>query len=81
MLGFGKKFTALNIDATICGIACGESHCLAYSSNGALYVWGNGDFGKLGGNKPGLQPQHVDLQGQQVVAIAGGSNHSVILVK
>ena len=42
-------------------IACGSSHSAAIISNGALYTWGLGDYGRLGhgDNTTQLKPKQV----------------------
>ncbi|XP_073941047.1 probable E3 ubiquitin-protein ligase HERC2 [Choristoneura fumiferana] len=65
-------------------VACnsGGKHCLALSSDGDVYSWGEGDDGKLGhGNRvsydrPRLIPS---LSGMEVVQIACGGAHSACL--
>ncbi|XP_048005438.1 probable E3 ubiquitin-protein ligase HERC2 [Leguminivora glycinivorella] len=65
-------------------VACnsGGKHCLALSSEGDVYSWGEGDDGKLGhGNRvsydrPRLIPS---LSGMEVVQIACGGAHSACL--
>lgn len=57
----------------------GGKHCLALSTDGKVYSWGEGDDGKLGhGNKNGCDhPQLIDaLQGKEIVDIACGGAHS-----
>ena len=52
MWGFGVRFN-YDISETFRSIACGATHCLACTTDGHLYTWGNGDFGKLGTGLPG----------------------------
>ena len=42
-------------------IACGSSHSAAVTSNGELYTWGSGEYGRLGhgDNKTQLKPKMV----------------------
>lgn len=42
-------------------IACGSSHSAAISSNGELYTWGLGEYGRLGhgDNMTQLKPKQV----------------------
>ena len=44
-------------------IACGSSHSAAIISNGALYTWGLGEYGRLGhgDNLTQLRPKQVRL--------------------
>jgi hypothetical protein len=61
-------------------IAAGKSHNLAVTSDGAVFSWGDGSFGKLGHG----EPVHLDaptrigaLAGVQVVQVAAGRRHSL----
>ena len=66
-------------------IAAGETHCLALTSEGLVYAWGDGSCGQLGNNTITYSqvPVQVDpsgaLAGKNVVAIAAGSGHSLAL--
>ncbi|GFN81530.1 E3 ubiquitin-protein ligase herc2-like, partial [Plakobranchus ocellatus] len=63
-------------------IACGSSHSAAIISNGDLYTWGLGDYGRLGhgDNTTQLKPKQVlALAGQRVVQVACGSRDAQTL--
>ncbi|KAL4709830.1 hypothetical protein ACJJTC_001284, partial [Scirpophaga incertulas] len=65
-------------------VACnsGGKHCLALSSDGDVYSWGEGEDGKLGhGNRVSYdRPKLIStLSGMEVVAIACGGAHSACL--
>ncbi|XP_022131000.2 probable E3 ubiquitin-protein ligase HERC2 [Pieris rapae] len=65
-------------------VACnsGGKHCLALSSDGDVYSWGEGEDGKLGhGNRVSYdRPKLITaLSGLEVVAIACGGAHSACL--
>ncbi|KAL0895990.1 hypothetical protein ABMA27_011981 [Loxostege sticticalis] len=65
-------------------VACnsGGKHCLALSSDGDVYSWGEGEDGKLGhGNRVSYdRPKLITaLAGLEVVAIACGGAHSACL--
>ncbi|KAH9523228.1 E3 ubiquitin-protein ligase herc2 [Bulinus truncatus] len=63
-------------------IACGSSHSAAIISNGDLYSWGLGDYGRLGhgDNTTQLKPKQVmALAGQRVVQVACGSRDAQTL--
>ncbi|VVD02572.1 unnamed protein product [Leptidea sinapis] len=65
-------------------VACnsGGKHCLALSSDGDVYSWGEGEDGKLGhGNRVSYdRPKLITaLSGLMVVAIACGGAHSACL--
>ncbi|XP_050428032.1 E3 ubiquitin-protein ligase HERC2 [Adelges cooleyi] len=60
----------------------GGRHCLALSSNGEVYAWGDGDDGKLGlGNRvTHVKPQLVQaLNDKYIVDIACGGFHSAAI--
>lgn len=64
-------------------VTCGSYHTAAVTTDGALYTWGGGMYGKLGhGNEAGCStPKRVDgLAGLIVAQIACGSRHTVALV-
>ena len=69
------------------GIATGPYHCVAVSSEGALYSWGGGAgaAAALGHGEVDFicaEPTRVEaLRGRQVVAVAAGSQHSLCLVR
>ncbi|CAH1776574.1 unnamed protein product, partial [Owenia fusiformis] len=57
-------------------ISCGSSHSAAIISNGELYTWGLGEYGRLGhgDNTTQLRPKLVkDLVGKRVIQVACGS--------
>ncbi|XP_059157195.1 E3 ubiquitin-protein ligase HERC2-like isoform X2 [Physella acuta] len=63
-------------------IACGSSHSAAIISNGDLYTWGLGDYGRLGhgDNTTQLKPKQVmALAGQRVIQVACGSRDAQTL--
>lgn len=63
-------------------VTCGSYHTAAVSSNGDLYTWGGGMYGKLGhGNESGHStPRRVEaLVGLVVVDIACGSRHTAVV--
>ena len=67
-----------------CGGGSEEHHSAAVTSSGAIYTWGSGGSGQLGhGDLENLvMPQVVSsplLQGQQVVQVACGSAHTVVI--
>ncbi|XP_066595212.1 E3 ubiquitin-protein ligase HERC2 [Prorops nasuta] len=60
----------------------GCKHCLALSSEGHVYSWGEGDDGKLGhGNRIAYdRPKLIeDLLGTEIVDIACGGHHSAAI--
>lgn len=68
--------------------AAGASHCCAVTATGDVYTWGNGAFGQCGivftelEEKYVMQPRLVPaLCGIQVVCVACGAGHSVVVDK
>ena len=70
---------------TILSIAVGSSHSVALCSNGTVATWGNDTYGQLGdgtnnnSNVPVAVTASGVLNGQTVVAVAAGFNHSLAL--
>lgn len=63
-------------------VSSGGKHCLALSSEGHVYSWGEGDDGKLGhGNKMSYdRPKLIeDLLGVEILDIACGGHHSAAI--
>nr|XP_022903495.1 E3 ubiquitin-protein ligase HERC2 isoform X1 [Onthophagus taurus] len=63
-------------------IACGSSHSAAITSNGELYTWGLGEYGRLGhgDNLTQLKPKLVKaLQGHRIIQVACGSRDAQTL--
>ncbi|XP_025832237.1 E3 ubiquitin-protein ligase HERC2 [Agrilus planipennis] len=63
-------------------VACGSSHSAALTSNGELYTWGLGEYGRLGhgDNMTQLKPMLVKaLLGHRVIQIACGSRDAQTL--
>eukprot|EP00096_Caligus_rogercresseyi_P005963 TRINITY_DN22061_c0_g1_i1.p1 TRINITY_DN22061_c0_g1~~TRINITY_DN22061_c0_g1_i1.p1 ORF type:complete len:496 (+),score=112.53 TRINITY_DN22061_c0_g1_i1:91-1488(+) len=63
-------------------IACGSSHSAAISSNGELYTWGCGEYGRLGhgDNVTQMRPKQVKaLAGKRVIQVACGSRDAQTL--
>lgn len=63
-------------------IACGSSHSAAISSQGELYTWGLGEYGRLGhgDNATQLKPKLVaTLSGRRVIQVACGSRDAQTL--
>ncbi|XP_071496413.1 E3 ubiquitin-protein ligase HERC2-like [Diadema antillarum] len=61
-----------------------DGQTLAITDTGALYAWGNGDYGKLGrGNSDGCKvPKVVEkLQGHHVIKTCCGNHFSLALTK
>ncbi|KAH9523229.1 E3 ubiquitin-protein ligase herc2 [Bulinus truncatus] len=60
----------------------GGKHCLALSSEGEVYSWGEGEDGKLGhGNRsPCDRPRVIEsLRGKEITDIAAGGAHSACI--
>jgi E3 ubiquitin-protein ligase HERC2 len=80
-----KKVIALK-DHQVVGVACGsgDAQTLCLTSNGVVWSWGDGDYGKLGrgGNDGCRVPKKVDsLTNKKVVRVLCGSQFSMALTK
>ena len=67
-----------------CGGGSEEHHSAAVASSGAIYTWGSGRSGQLGHSdlESLVMPRVVDsplLHGQQVVQVACGSAHTLVV--
>jgi len=74
------------LDHHIVEVACGsrDAQTLALSSEGMVFSWGDGDFGKLGrgGSDGCLLPRNVErLNGMAVCQIECGAQFSLALTK
>lgn len=65
----------------VCAVAAGGWHSAALTANGACYVWGRGEYGRLGlGSDCADKPRPVELQiSQRIVQIALGGTHTCLL--
>ncbi|MEA2090747.1 MAG: hypothetical protein U9O83_00080, partial [Campylobacterota bacterium] len=73
-----KSYT---LHSGIIAIAAGDNHTLALDSNGAVWAWGENDYGQLGSTSTDSDhnfPIQVVVPGI-VEAIAAGANHSLAL--
>jgi len=71
---------------TVVAIAAGSSHSLALCSDGTVVSWGLNTYGQLGNSSNDMSNVPVAvtvassaLNGKNVVAIAAGGNHSLVL--
>ena len=55
-------------------IACGSAHSACITSNGELYTWGLGEYGRLGHGDNLTQ-----LRPKQVKALAGGCTSAAVV--
>jgi len=76
-----KKIEALS-GRRVVAVSAGDSHSLALSADGALWSWGDGNFGKLGHGdwQRQLLPKKIeDFAGQRVVAVSAGPMHNLAI--
>ena len=70
---------------TVTAIAAGGFHSMALSADGTMAAWGANSYGQLGNNSTTnrLVPESMDrtgvLAGKSIVAMAGGTYHTVVL--
>ena len=66
-------------------IACGGWHSVAITEEGDVYVWGRGEYGRLGLGEKGaskLVPRRVEgLEGHKVVEASAGGTHTVVVTE
>ena len=89
LLGHSEGVTRLNTptrfpstlgDERAVSVAAGRYHSLALTAGGAVFTWGDGDYGKLGhGDEQNqLLPKTVEaFAGRRVVAVSAGAYHSL----
>ncbi|XP_037935505.1 probable E3 ubiquitin-protein ligase HERC2 [Teleopsis dalmanni] len=92
-LGHGDSVTQLRpklvlalLGKRVIQVACGsrDAQTLALTEDGAVYSWGDGDFGKLGrgGSEGSVVPHEVDrLTGIGVIQIECGAQFSLALTR
>ena len=54
-----KKIDSLQNQFVIL-LACGDSHSMALTRDGAIYAWGEATYGQLGLDETGNLPQNTD---------------------
>ena len=89
MLGHGDQQNQLlpkKIEAfaglRVVAVSVGHDHSLALTADGAVWSWGDGDYGQLGhgDEEDQWQPKKVEaFAGQRVVALSDGESHSLAL--
>ena len=91
LLGHGEGVTRLNTPTRLPSTLGGERavsvsaavyHSLALTADGAVWSWGEGNFGRLGhgDQQDQLQPKKIEaFAGQRVVAVSAGAYHSLAL--
>jgi len=92
LLGHSEGVTRLNTptrfpstlgDERAVSVAAGRYHSLALTAGGAVFTWGDGDYGKLGhGDEQNqLLPKKVEaFAGRRVVAVSAGDGHSLAII-
>jgi len=74
-----KKIEAL-VGRRVVAVSAGDDHSLALTADGAVWSWGDGDWGRLGHGDPAhqWQPKKVEaFAGQRVVAVSAGAFHCI----
>jgi len=91
LLGHGEGVTRLDtptrLSSTLGGeravsVSAGVGHTLALTADGAVWSWGDGNYGQLGhGDRQNqLLPKKVEaFAGQHVVAVSAGDSHSLAI--
>jgi alpha-tubulin suppressor-like RCC1 family protein len=66
----------------VTAIAAGKAHTCAIASGGALWCWGNGDYGQLGNNATSDSPVPVQVSGlaSGVTNVTAGYSHTCAIV-
>jgi len=65
----------------VVAVSAGGAHSLAITADGAVWSWGDGDYGKLGhgDQQRQLLPKKVEaFADQRVVAVSAGAHHSLV---
>ena len=91
LLGHGEGVTRLNTptrhpstlgDERAVSVSAGRNHSLALTAGGAVWSWGDGDYGQLGhgDTQRQLLPKKIEaFAGQRVVAVSAGSSQSIAI--
>lgn len=79
-LWFPKR---LPFEKLIRELALGYDHCLAVTTDNALFAWGKGDRGQLGTGRPKdcPEPTHVESLKNLVVTCGAGEEHSAAICR
>lgn len=64
----------------ITAISAGKSHSLALRSNGTVWAWGDGNYGKLGNSSYSMESTPIQVNSLTgAIAVAAGGDHSLAL--
>jgi alpha-tubulin suppressor-like RCC1 family protein len=82
---FCSRPSSVKVLSRVRRVACGDSHTVACTLEGHLWVWGNGDGGRLGLGAGVTQTQYAPIlveqflkEGVRIEQVACGSQHTVI---
>ena len=65
----------------VTSVACGSSHTLAVTSDGSVFSWGAGAFGKLGHDDDSdvRIPRLVEFKRKRIARVSCGPEHSAVV--
>ena len=71
-------------DVSIKQIRCGDDHCIALLSVGAVLEWGGNEYGQLGNRKRTFSEHPIivsDFTDERVLSVHAGLNHSAVVTE
>ncbi|KAL5262692.1 hypothetical protein ACHWQZ_G008179 [Mnemiopsis leidyi] len=76
------RLVHLMLSHCIVSVCCGEHHTAVLTSKGAVFTWGDGNYGQLGHGNTNQQivPRQVqELMGDKIDVISCGYNHTIAM--